>query len=771
MSSRFSLPAVAIPLMKRLFFVCLLLCLLSGNVLAQCDNVINPPMFPAAKACRPYSLALSLAGPGVQGTESVTWSVTLQNPPVPMGTLADIGLSFASVGTSCTISGTPTTTGSFNLQIVAACNAGSPNCFACGAGNDCSGCSSSITRNIALAVTTVREPVDVMLVLDISGSMLQSIPGYPLNKWGVLKESVQSFLEDYKNWGECDDRIGVTYFDNNRQNFRTGGLMFFNKAPDGPIPLTGTNSIWADMNSKSPGTTTCLGGGILAGYHAFDGMHPHRNMIIFTDGIQNMEPTVSMAAATRMVINDYNVRGDGTGFPTPPLDLKAPPLPFRTYAVGIGDNAVTSLLAAITQAPTNADYDGETFPINSTVDLAATLNAAFTQSFVETLSQFSPQLIDIRRIHLAGPTSAKFVVNPSADKLLIKIVANPGLLNEARIRIEKDGRDLSYLLRTGGETYRAFFVDTTLVKRYQLALDGEWNVSINGAEGMYQITCMINDEELEASANLGKTQYEPGDTMHLEATLRYAGQPVKDASRAVAWIARPGQDVNDLFATAASIDMPGDFPDEKGNDPAQSKYEALIALDPTFVNALQPVNDSINLVNENNGNYSADFSGTEESGIYTFIFRLAGNDPDSAAYERFILRSTVVDFGTADNSKSVFQIVVRDGARYFHLIPKNRFDHLLGPNRLNQVQLLIEDESVALTDNLDGSYEAAVPDFPLLNADPDIEIAIKGSPFFAGDYSDIEGNDSTFWDKYRLWIIVLVLVLLVILLLRKKMVA
>jgi len=102
MSSRIPLLNSVIPLVEGLFFVCVFLCLLSGNARAQCDNVMNPPMFAGAKACRFYSVTFSVAGPGVQGTEAVTWTATLQNPPVPMGTLASIGLNLMQSGTTCT---------------------------------------------------------------------------------------------------------------------------------------------------------------------------------------------------------------------------------------------------------------------------------------------------------------------------------------------------------------------------------------------------------------------------------------------------------------------------------------------------------------------------------------------------------------------------------------------------------------------------------------------------------------------------------------------
>jgi hypothetical protein len=273
---------------------------------------------------------------------------------------------------------------------------------------------------------------------------------------------------------------------------------------------------------------------------------------------------------------------------------------------------------------------------------------------------------------------------------------------------------------------------------------------------------MINDEQLKATASLGNKDYAPGDTIQLEAMLQYSGQPVNGATRTVVQVARPGQDVNDLFSLASPVDPPSGFPAEKDNDPGQSKYEALIALSPQFVTALQPVYDTINLTPASNGKYTAVFSDTKESGIYRFLFRLAGSDSLAGTYERFILKSAVLDFGIADSDKTVFQIVSRADGSYFQLIPKNRFGHLLGPNRLNQISLQVKDKFLRFTDKLDGSYEAPVPEFTFLDPDPGVVIDIKGDRFFDDNYSDIDGSDVPFLDKYRLLILIFLFLILLI---------
>lgn len=683
-----------------------------------------------------------------------------------MGTLASIGLTGTAMGTSYKITGEPTAFGNFTLQVTTQCTAG--NCFDCGAGNDCTGCRNHITKNIPIQITNgaIRVPVDVVLVLDMSGSMMQIVPGSgSLSKWAVLKESVQAFLEAYRAWGECSDRIGVTYFDDARHDFKIPRSMYVFNHETTPMPLTGTGSVQEDMNAKGPAGLTCLGGGIAEGYSFFDAMHPKRNMIVFTDGMQNTDPMVSEAPGTNMVINDYGMRPDGTGFPaTLPLDLKAPAIKFRTYTVGIGDNALNGLLGNIAHAPTDNDFDGESFPINTTTNLPANLDMSFSQTFVENLAQFSPQLLDIRRIQLVQAASTIFVANPSADKIMLRIVADPSILAKARIQIEKDGKDFSPLVRTTGSMYRTFVMDTIRIRRYETTLPGKWTVRITGPSGLYQVTGIVNDEKIDVSASLGHTSYVPGDAVSLEAVLQYKDQPLNGAHARV-WVARPGQDVNDLFAQAGAVN-PRDFPGEKGNDPGQTKYEALLAFDKAFTAALQPTIDSVSLAGAA-GKYTGSYNNTQASGIYTFIFRLQGNDPQAGEYERFVLRTAVIDFGEADPKKTVVRTVKANAQTVLQFIPKNKFGSLLGPNRLSQVHILLDGKPLALTDKLDGSYEAIIPDSQLED-NPKVTITIKDQSYYEGPYSGLEGSGHK---KHLWWIFgggIIVLIVLIRIIRRKR---
>ena len=71
----------------------------------------------------------------------------------------------------------------------------------------------------------------------------------------VLQEAVGVFLTQYQMFGEATDKIGVTYFDSDRSDFSGGA---------GLRPMSDINAMITDVNNQTPGSATCIGGGILA---------------------------------------------------------------------------------------------------------------------------------------------------------------------------------------------------------------------------------------------------------------------------------------------------------------------------------------------------------------------------------------------------------------------------------------------------------------------------------------------------------------------------
>jgi hypothetical protein len=692
---------------------------------------------PASPAC--------LAPQGIIGTP-LDITLTTDVPAVEWSYTAGNELNEGMIGVTLNtatghITGTPLVEGEFTFQVIA---------------SDGVNISAAVTLKLCIS----RPSVDVMLVLDRSGSMSEIVAGGASTKYDVLKSSVQAFLEEYRFWGVNGDRLGVTYFDHNRYDFSTPGLHLFNSPPADPIPLTGVGSVQNDMNSKGPLGATCIGGGILSGFTSFAAGAPCRHLIIFTDGIQNTDPSYD---ETTKVIADHNVFFDGTGFPAGTLDLKNPPLGFKLHSIAIGNNAVTSLVQGLSTANTNASFHGEYLLIDNTTNLVATLDGMFDATFVGSLADCSPAIVDTRQISLgANPevfTTSQFVVNNSADKILIKVIGNAGDIKGLQMVVSKGAVTFANEIKFLG-THIIFMADKKLVESRGATMGGNWNLMLRGRRNIkVTATCMINEEFVEYNNSLGNILIEPGDPLNLNLNVKVAGKPDTSLTEAIAYVLKPGQDINDLFSSAQNIDPPAGWKSEDSLSSGQDKYNKLIALDSSFAKKLIPTQNILPLNNNNDGTYTAVFSNTQESGIYRVIFKFKGKNTKLGDFERYALRTQVIDFGPPSTNNTTFSIISVGGTSSFNIIPKNKFGHLIGPDRLNQIKLLVDDKPVKLTDNLDGSYTAVVPPFGVFSPNPKVKLDIKGVDYTAlagiSNYSDIEGSNISFWDKFKAWILLI----------------
>ncbi len=629
---------------------------------------------------------------------------------------------------------------------------------------------------IKIGVFDDRPHADVMLVLDKSGSMAQDVTDVPLNKYEVLERSVQSFLRTYRDWGVVDDRIGVVYFDDSRSNFiKDGGagLHKFTDCPQ-PISLEGSGSIKEDMAAKSPSGFTSLGGGIFAAANEFSNDVEERNIIVFSDGMGNREPSYDMM--TSKVITDHNEYPDGTGWPSGSLDLSSPPRQMKIHTLAIGDNALSSLMQDIaTVGPDPGSY----LNINTT-DLAD-LDDMFNQTIVSALSDFSPAIVDKRKTMLpnieiatratrGGSFSEYFTVNNTASKILIKAVGDPRDMDGLEMNIQKDGVSFNDQVEYYGSHIR-FFANELLVESRGASMGGDWQVSFGGRRGIsFTTTCMVNDDYVDYSTSVGgKTA--PGEPLNLNLEVNLAGKPASNLTQSRAFVLKPGQDLNDLFAEAeVDQEMPSDWQTEESVHPGQSKYEKLIAFNKNFIKALELQENTVNLNNNGDGSYTAQFNNTKESGTYRVIFRFRGKDPETGTFQRYHFTTTTIDFGQADKEQTVFKIDTSGKANQFMITPKNKFGHLIGPNRLNQIELLVDNEKVKLTDNLDGTYTAAVPSTGFLSSDPSVKLNIKENTYTETSLSQIPGGEGVVDENKNqlLYIIVAVIIIIIALIARNK---
>jgi len=622
--------------------------------------------------------------------------------------------------------------------------------------SDAVDCDFEITFGIYTCATTTfklrvfRPGSLVMLVLDKSGSMGQAAAGGSGDtKWQVLTGSVSNFLEAYRAWEASvtpdpsdivigspysTDSIGVVFFSHERGDYvSASSLHTYN-----PIPTPDTESeINTFISGLIPGGATCLGGGVLAAYQAFDwDSHRKKHIIVFSDGMQNRNPQYNELEDK---IYTYGTASNGF-LEIEELDFTAVDLEeFKVHTVCIGDVALNALMLDLTTAHSNADFHGEYHGITSMEDLYIDMDDNFTALFVSTLEGFSPAIVDKKINTIQGDViTNKFQVNNSADRILIKAVGKN--IGRAKIEIEKDGIFFSNWIKSEG-SFVHFFAKKDTVEALGATMGGEWIIRFNGEKGTrFSTTCIIDDEYIDYECSVENQKTEPGDVLQLKLNIKAKGSPLTDLSIAKAFVLKPGQDINDLFANTASPDsLPKGWSSEPGNFAGQNKYEQLIALDPEFVEALKLVSNGVELSNNGDGSYSGQFVDTEESGVYRVIFKIEGEHADNGKFQRYHMISKVIDFGLADESSTTFEISSQIISRNFVIKPVNKFGHLIGPNRLASINLTMGGKKLELVDNLDGTYTAKVPFFTLFKRNAIVELNIKSQKYAETKYKDIKG--------------------------------
>jgi len=206
-------------------------------------------------------------------------------------------------------------------------------------------------------VPPVRPPIDIILVLDISGSMESvAVPGGD-RKIDVLKDAVEIFLNTWLAFAVPDDRMGIVYFESGVTKFPTGPPPVLKKF------CTNFQEFVDQVRGISTGNFTAMGGGLLTAFRGFDPASSNRKaVILFTDGMQNFSPMV-VESEIEAVFFDL---GNTLAFrPTPTSDFVWFPDAMATVADlkarGVRVGIITNTPAGWTRSDLEAILDDPSF--------------------------------------------------------------------------------------------------------------------------------------------------------------------------------------------------------------------------------------------------------------------------------------------------------------------------------------------------------------------------------------------------------------------------
>ena len=144
------------------------------------------------------------------------------------------------------------------------------------------------------AATVARQTSAVALVLDRSGSMSMDA-GNGHSRVELLRTAVSTFIDLMQQ----DDGLSIVRFDNlvdTLMSVTDVGPMGGSGSMQAQHIASLTTTITSDpANTLDPRGATCIGGGIVAGKAALDGVagtYTNRAMIVLTDGLENTHPYI-----------------------------------------------------------------------------------------------------------------------------------------------------------------------------------------------------------------------------------------------------------------------------------------------------------------------------------------------------------------------------------------------------------------------------------------------------------------------------------------------
>ncbi|HYR26986.1 MAG TPA: VWA domain-containing protein, partial [Thermoanaerobaculia bacterium] len=568
-----------------------------------------------------------------------------------------------------------------------------------------------------------RDPVDVALVLDLSGSMLVPACSTCDSRLQVLKDAVEIFVQLFSVFAIPDDRMALNYFRTDITELALAGTELF------PL-VANAEALIADVQGQTTDEdqTTAMGGGLQTGIGRLADAARPRNVILFTDGMQNVSPFVN---TTTLAIEDVaGAEASNVGASVPPTVLDAA-LGRKVNTIGVGATQPFVDLLDDIAAATNGISHMTTAP-------DADLRRFYVEELIDALRSFSPQLIAYRYGSVSGDGAAEeFTTNATTRRLALKVSWKRGA--EMSFTVEKDGVRVERLGHyMVGPFYAIFIIDLpTATKDGQpVTPGGTWRIGITGTGGAsYEAAAIVDEAQLDYNvALLGAAAGEP---LQLGAKVSFSGLPVTDAT-VTARVRTPKVGLGTLLANAPTPFNLHSFAYEPGATDAQRKYQLLLG-NASFQSQLKPIEQTIALQHTGGGNYAATFTGTTFTGPYTAIFDISGSRPDTGTFHRSETRSVSMKFGQAVLPLSGLFVIPEGGTHYeLHVKPMDAAGNLLGPDFGDRIVVLVDGVAVPgpLRDLLDGSYA-----IDLVQPEPveaaNITVIVLEQPLFEGPLMNI----------------------------------
>jgi hypothetical protein len=573
-----------------------------------------------------------------------------------------------------------------------------------------------------------RPPVDVVMVLDKSGSMATTDPGSSSTRMGALHSAVTTFLEDWANLSPPNDNVGIVTFDT-AATVRTALEDV----------VTNKSAIETDItNNVNPGGSTSIGGGLVAANPALSPQTGRRKVVLLmSDGQQNTDPFVQ--SDTRLYCaNSADPLCVSPVGPSCTMGASACLLPNtpQIYTVTIGPS--TTVDPAINFQIANATLG---FYLNSETNptLLSPFFLELLQNFVRFNSYETVRLIS-ENVTRTAPYSATLPLSTTSHDAVFSLMW-PSQLGALRLTVTPPG-GAQPIVKESASGFISLVQTLPLPAPFDPT--GDWKILVEaidvagaavlttgGSSGVpFNFHVMTDDAGIKTELSVVPGDYKPGDSIRLRAKVRYFGLPTvglgpHPGDKIMVDLIKPGQSIGDMLSDSTASATPSSPDIDPG---AEAKLYNTLQNNP---GALKHVSDSIQLFDDGkpehgddvagDGIYSALYPATLP-GHYNFLFSVESTDPNSIRFSRQQLRTAYVR-SVPDAGNTVFQTSIfrRDNGNVLSIVMTPRVKPgpgcsinnpkcgRMGPGWANYFWFTAPGQTpFKAKDNLDGTYTATL---------------------------------------------------------------
>jgi len=607
--------------------------------------------------------------------------------------------------------------------------------------------SGTVNINVTL---TCREPIDLALVLDFSGSMNRDLG--VTTRIRELQDSVRLFVDTWRMNQPAPidgtDNIGLVTYNSTAQTFMSSMLPLETTPPieiDAvellDVMCEPTTVGGVDCNRSGAGTTA-MGQGLTAAYEMLitsSSPNANRFIVLLTDGRQNVAPAVTDDIAG-MPGFEFNPT---TGLDS--SDFNASNITVHT--LGIGSTLGSSFLATLENI-SDSTPGGVTHNTDNATDA---LPDMWQNTLVESLDANSLEMVghDKGTFNLVNQRTGKkhtYHLNKSARKatfvLYWKGDRRKGALQIA-LRHKPSGTFIPASTNGLRENDQNFYsirhmnFPITLPDGTDLSAEGEWELFINGKLAVdavdYQTWVMAEDDVVKYDFTIPKRIWSVGELVKFISSITdKKGQSIiKKVIEAKVTISAPRIGLGTFVATN-KVRLPknalsNNISSVRSNlvkidnkikqlnlDPdnfntAASKKLYLLLQDPALQPQLKRTFTTLDFKTPTDGKSIVEFNKTKIPGSYTINISVKAIGVDGSIIQRTRRFSMRINMNSIDRKNTFIKISrmkVNNGNLQVQVTPIDKYGNYLGPGSADK--LIFDSKGLkrvgALRDNLDGSY-------------------------------------------------------------------